>query len=56
MQARACLDIGTIYYLAYNNLPKETRDEIWAKHYQRSVSRLRTKISTEEKEIKDLTA
>jgi len=56
MQARACLDIGTIYYLAYNNLPQETRDEIWAKHYSRAVSRLRNKISQQEQEIKELGA
>jgi metal-responsive CopG/Arc/MetJ family transcriptional regulator len=54
MQARANIDIGVIYNMAWNNLPKEARTEIMKSAYNHSVTRLKQKLSKDEQEIKDL--
>jgi len=54
MQARANIDIGVIYNMAWNNLPREFRTDIMKAAYNNSVSRLKQKLSKDEQDVKDL--
>jgi len=54
LQARANIDIGVIYNMAWNNLPEANRKQIFTAAYGNSVKRLKQKLSDSEQAIQEL--